>query len=179
MELLQHCPDCSFQCSTNIRQSGTCAIVTQSCNTCGFSRIWHSQPKEKNRPVGNLLLSASILFSGVSPAKFIRAFKFFYCLSFDERTFYRYQSNYLQPAVSAVWQREQASLFEDVQSRNEPLNLGGDGRADSPGHSAKYGSYSVMDFHTGKVLVIQLVQVRAAHTAIILVTCVNIFIKSL
>ncbi len=28
---------------------------------------------------------------------------------------------------------------------DEPLSLGGDGRSDSPGHSAKYGAYTLMD----------------------------------
>ena len=38
--------------------------------------------------------------------------------------------------------------------------LGGDMRADSPGHNAKYGSYTVMDIETGNVIDVQLVQVR-------------------
>ena len=38
--------------------------------------------------------------------------------------------------------------------------LGGDGRCDSPGYCAKYGSYSCMDMDTNKILDIQLVQVR-------------------
>ena len=37
--------------------------------------------------------------------------------------------------------------------------LGGDARCDSPGYSAKYGSYSLMDLETNKILDIQLVQV--------------------
>ena len=41
----------------------------------------------------------------------------------------------------------------------EALVLGGDGRADSPGHSAKYGSYSVIDLKQSKVVDIKLVQV--------------------
>ena len=30
---------------------------------------------------------------------------------------------------------------------DEPLPLGGDGRSDSPGHSAKYGAHTLMDLH--------------------------------
>ena len=43
------------------------------------------------------------------------------------------------------------------------MNLGGDGRADSPGHSAKYGSYSVLDCDSNKVLDMQRVQVSPKH----------------
>ena len=38
--------------------------------------------------------------------------------------------------------------------------LGSDGRADSPGHSAKYDSYSVLEERINKVIDIQLVQVK-------------------
>ena len=39
------------------------------------------------------------------------------------------------------------------------MSIGGDGRADSPGHSAKYGSYGIIDLDDNKVLHIELVQV--------------------
>ena len=38
--------------------------------------------------------------------------------------------------------------------------LGGIGRADSPGHSAKFGSYTVMELKKKAVMDIQLVQVH-------------------
>ena len=38
--------------------------------------------------------------------------------------------------------------------------LGGDGRADSPGHSAKYGTYNMLDLDEDVVVDIQLVQVQ-------------------
>ena len=50
-----------------------------------------------------------------------------------------------------------------VKAKGVPLNLGGDGHADSPGHSAKYGSYSVLDCHSNKLLDMQLVQVSSEH----------------
>ena len=39
--------------------------------------------------------------------------------------------------------------------------MGGDGRCDSPGFCAKYGTYSCMDLDTNKILDLQLVQVHA------------------
>ena len=39
------------------------------------------------------------------------------------------------------------------------VKIGGDGRADSPGHSAKYGSYGIIYLRTNKVLHIESVQV--------------------
>uniref|UniRef100_A0A8C2PX67 Uncharacterized protein n=1 Tax=Cyprinus carpio TaxID=7962 RepID=A0A8C2PX67_CYPCA len=41
---------------------------------------------------------------------------------------------------------------------NGAVTLGGDMRADSPGHSAKYGSYTMMDLKANRVIDIQLVR---------------------
>ena len=40
---------------------------------------------------------------------------------------------------------EQETLINQLIIKKEALVLGGDGRADSPGHSAKYGSYSIIE----------------------------------
>ena len=67
--------------------------------------------------------------------------------------------SFLQPAVSYIWEKEQETLINQLMDKKEALVLGGDGRADSPGHSAKYGSYSVIDLKQSKVVDIKLVQV--------------------
>ena len=51
------------------------------------------------------------------------------------------------------------ALVAMLQSDNSTLVLGGDGRADSPGHSAKYGTYTLMELSHNIILDIQLVQV--------------------
>ena len=63
------------------------------------------------------------------------------------------------PSASRVWEKEKAALIAAAQNRGLPLNLGGDGRADSPGYSAKFGSYSIIDLDQNKVIDVQLVQV--------------------
>ena len=39
------------------------------------------------------------------------------------------------------------------------IDLNGDGRCESPGHSAKYGTYTLMDSDSGKVVAFSVVQV--------------------
>ena len=51
------------------------------------------------------------------------------------------------------------SMIEVLQAFDEPLSLGGDGRSDSHGHSAKYGAYSLMDLEHNVILNVELVQV--------------------
>ena len=42
---------------------------------------------------------------------------------------------------------------------SDPIDLCGDGRADSPGYNAKYGTYTLMEESTGKIFDFHLVQV--------------------
>ena len=51
--------------------------------------------------------------------------------------------------------------FQQAQADVGELELSGDGRADSPGHSAKYGTYTIMDVRRNKILDVQLVQVTS------------------
>lgn len=58
-----------------------------------------------------------------------------------------------------VWTRQQQSIFQILKENGTPLALAGDGRADSPGHSAKYGTYSLLDVNCKKIIITQLVAV--------------------
>ena len=42
---------------------------------------------------------------------------------------------------------------------SDPIDLCGDGIADSPGHNAKYGTHTLMEESTGKIIDFQFVQV--------------------
>ena len=71
----------------------------------------------------------------------------------------KHQKMYLHPAVQTTYQQQQSTLLNDIKAEGRELILGGDGRCDSPGHSAKYGTYSLMDVEQNKILHSQLVQV--------------------
>ncbi len=62
-------------------------------------------------------------------------------------------------AVSNVWMRQQIQFIEVIQAFDEPLVIGGNGRCDSPGHSAKYGAYNLMELRHNVVVDVELVQV--------------------
>ena len=74
-------------------------------------------------------------------------------------TYFRHQNKILQPAVDRIWVNHQSSLLQSIAAQNRNLFLSGDGRADSPGHSAKFGTYTVIDMLSKKVVDFKLVQV--------------------
>ena len=69
---------------------------------------------------------------------------------FSEKTFHNIQDEYLFPAIDEYWKQEQTSVFESLKGK--PLWLSGDGRCDSPGHNAKYGTYTMLEQKTEKVI---------------------------
>ena len=78
-------------------------------------------------------------------------------------TFEKHQNELLFPVITDAWETEQQQLFQRMKEMDGPALLGGDGRADSPGHCAKYGTYTMMELRLGKVIDVQLVQVRTCN----------------
>ena len=83
-------------------------------------------------PIGNLIFSAGILYSGSSPAKVLQYFKLTGIQFISIRAYNYVQSVYLVPSVRNVWQRHQENICQLV--RGSKLILEGDGRCDSPGY---------------------------------------------
>ena len=160
LSLFTTCPLCHQKIDPIIHTIGSLLRVTQFCEECEYSRKWESQPFIKNVPAGNLLLSAAILFAGAQPTKMLRVLNLLKCATIKPRTFYEHQKCYLHVAISNVWMRHQMQYMEVLRAFDEPLTIGGDGRCDSPGHSAKYGAYNLMELRHNVVVDVELVQVR-------------------
>ena len=116
------------------------------------------QPFVNSIPFGTLLLSASILTSGCLPEQALRLLESMNRKSITSRTFTNHQQWFLHPAIEIIWSQKRIQILEEKKI-NLSLVIAGDGRADSPGHSAKYGSYTVLDLENSNVLDVQLVQV--------------------
>ncbi len=108
---------------------------------------------------GNLVTAAGIMFSGASPIKFINAMNFSHVQFFSAKTYFNIQSSYLVPSVESVYRRLQSELLTDIILSGDDVRAGGDARCCSPGHTAKYSSYTIMDLTRSKILDVQLVQV--------------------
>ena len=107
--------------------------MKQTCPHCCDSTSWESQPRVKNIPVGNLLLSAGILFAGASPTKVLRVLNHVNVIAITCRTYANHAKAFLYPTIWHIWKVKQAKLFAQLRIMGDGLILGGDGRADSPG----------------------------------------------
>jgi len=102
---------------------------------------------------------SSILFGGGSPTKVLKVLKHMNMPTIRYSTFMNHQKKYLHTAVHRTYQQQQSSLLNNIKAEGRELIVGADGRCDSPGHSAKYGTYSLLDVEQNKILDSQLVQV--------------------
>ena len=161
MELFEICTKCCSPTAASITYvNGSMLKIKQSCEHCNYTRMWFSQPYVGGKPAGNLSISAGILFSGSMPTKVLRMYRFMKVACISSSTFMNHQKYYLYPAIAHVWHDYQKDYIRDVKEVRRSVVLGGDGRADTPGHSAKYGTYSMVDLDEGVVVDIQLVQVQ-------------------
>lgn len=63
----------------------------------------------------------------------------------------------MQTCFFKVYEAQQGVLLGEAAGRQ--VKLAGDGRADSPGYNAKYGTYTLLDVEHTKILHYELVQV--------------------
>lgn len=156
------CPSCgSRRLTWTRREFGSQLCVSLTCNEegCRHSSMWTSQPTLGRIPAGNVYLSAGILFAGASVVKVLRVLSHMNVAAISTRTFFRHQQQLLFPAIKNLWKGQQQWLLSTFQAEGTDLVCGGDGRADSPGHSAKFGTYTMMELRHKAIVDVQLVQV--------------------
>ncbi|XP_010793701.1 uncharacterized protein isoform X1 [Notothenia coriiceps] len=160
MSLFTICPSCCGETQGNVeQQEGTYIKIKQVCAACGYERFWQNQPMlYRNMPACNLLLSGANHFSGCMATQTIRMLKLLGLQCISVGTFFRHQRLYTIPTIVQAWQTEQAGIIRELKEMGGGLILSGDCRSDSPGHCAKYGTYSLIEDRINKVLDLQLVQ---------------------
>ncbi len=159
MKLFDLCRECGAEITINKELVGAYCKIQQICGCCYWSCNWQSSNAFRNVKAVNIDLAAAILFSATIPTKALRLFKIIGVPMFSLRTYLRHQKTYLLPTILHCWKSEQKLLLEEILSRdNKSVQLGGDARCDSPGSSAKFGTYTMMDLETGKVIDIKIVQ---------------------
>lgn len=151
---------CRTEITPEVKQViGTMVSVKQICHQCRFQRTWDSQAQVKNTPMANLLLSTAILLAGASASKVLLVLRHMGVCATSYNTFLSHQRFYLQPAIHDFWTCSQKHWVDFLIDMGKPLIVAGDGRSDSPGHSAKFGSYSLLEVTINKVVDIEIVQV--------------------
>ena len=137
---------------------GSMASVKSTCINVHIN-TWDSQPYVNGMPLCNLLIPAAILLTGNT---FTPIEHFSSCLSLQmisKTTFYKVQNKYVFPVIHNTWHNHQKQVLQSIKEQKVQINVAGDDRCASLGQSAKYGTYSLLDESSGKVIDFSLVQV--------------------
>ena len=158
MLLFQHCHFCFASNPDNdITQTGTLLTIESKCRACKQINTWKSQPYLLGKfPAGNLLLSFAILTAGASFSKIALVFRHMGLLMYHRSVFYYHQRHLLIPTIVTFWRTYRIKLLKSLEGKD--IVLAGDGRHDSMGHSAKYGTYNTFCCTIGRIDIV-LVQV--------------------
>lgn len=134
--------------------TGSRVEITRKCRN-GHSQKWISSEvlgakHNSDFYLNDNLLAAAIIVSGNNYSKFALLCKALGLSIISSNTFTRFQKHCAAPVISDVWNKMDA-LIVDVLKQYEEICLCGDGRNDSPGHSARYCVYTLME-HATKVV---------------------------
>ncbi|XP_062511255.1 uncharacterized protein LOC134187154 [Corticium candelabrum] len=138
-------PFCWEEISVQKKHIGSTLTLQWHCKKFHQGSWSSAQCKSQNGYpffINNLLFAASVFLSGNSFSKISLLCQFFRLNSISQSTFDRIQN----------------AILADIGDR--PVVLAGDGHCDSPGFSAKYCVYSLMDIATRKVVDVQFVGKR-------------------
>ena len=158
-ELVSVCPGCQRACTVAMDVAGSALSITCFCKYCNETWHWASQPKIQQMYAGSFIMSAIILFSGALASKILRFLDSFRIVRVARSTHFRRRKKEFACNVHGVWDKEQQDNMQVLSDRDDLFVLAGDGRSDSPGHSAKYGGHNLQECIITRVVDVQVVQV--------------------
>ena len=152
LPLFRHCFTCFCPARiTKVVTKGSQLIIDLICPS-NHSHKWFSQPMIRLQPRGNLILSSAMLISGNTYQRIKELMDIANVILFSKQTYYRLQKHFLFPAVHKIYTTHRMLRYQEyVESSNE-IDLIGDGRCDSPGYNAKYGTYTLMNGQCNEIL---------------------------
>ena len=145
MTLFHSCHSCSLEVKLETSIVGKLLVVHGICPD-GHVLHWQLQPMVRGITAGNLLLSTAIVLRGLTFTGIANLADLLNLAMLSERRFYDLQRDCVYPVVHTTYVRQQEAVVEYLWGNQ--LHLSGDGHCDSPGYSAKYATYSLVDSAT-------------------------------
>ena len=122
---------------------------------------WRSQQVINRYALGDSRLAASTLYSANTYAKLEAFFKLANIPFLCKTSYYNIQKKFLFGVINEAWLNERTILISGIKKK-PACSLSGDRRCDSPGHCAKYMTYSILDQASNKVIDMEICQCTQA-----------------
>ena len=128
-----------------------CALVVTLFCTSNHETTWYSQLKINGISPANLLIPASLLFTGGTFSQFKEICDAFGLKCLGKTFYHNIQRKFLFPCVHKEYKIFRVVLIDKITELGT-IDVSGNGRCDSPGYNAKYSTYSLMDSITNQVI---------------------------
>ena len=157
--LLSRCFECNkLSKITKVITRGTMIKIDLRCED--HNSTWSSQFMRNRVYEGNLSVSAGIVLAG-STYETVRKMMEISGVKFSGKTsFYNIQKKLLFPAINYIYNERRRVILNTAKSGK--VNLIGDGRYDSPGNNATFGTYTLMRSDNNRILDFFISHVRNA-----------------
>ncbi|ROJ30494.1 hypothetical protein DPX16_23575 [Anabarilius grahami] len=171
LELFQKCTTSgAAMCDLNqtVTQFGSRINIIWQCSN-GHMGQWESCPNIRGMAENNLFAAAATLFTGSTYTDIADWAGLFNLQLPLESTFYNIQASYLLPVIEKSYTQQENIIKARLICQSEDgegVQLSGDGRSDSPGHSSKYNTYSFMDDSTNQIVGFEMMQVSQASSSV-------------
>ncbi|XP_069801268.1 uncharacterized protein [Dendropsophus ebraccatus] len=146
------------------RRMDTFISVQVICRFGHSEKLWESQPRQGGKPLGDLIVASAVLLSGNTFVKVKQMFHLINFIGICDDAYYRFQRNVMFPTIDNCWMEEQKRLISELGKR--PVCVVGDGQCDTPGHSAKYCVYSLMDVTTNRIISYNIQQLHTGVSSV-------------
>ncbi len=154
---------CGAKLNFATSQMASVCILSWNCINKHFGSWTSSEVLCYNRYspvyVNDMMLSSCILLSGNNFSKINLFFKFLNLHMPGDSTFCRIQRLFCLPEITNLWNNMQGTVSSTLKEYND-ICLCGDGRNDSPGHSARYCCYVMMEQFSNVLMDIEVLDVR-------------------
>uniref|UniRef100_A0A8C6UAK9 Uncharacterized protein n=1 Tax=Neogobius melanostomus TaxID=47308 RepID=A0A8C6UAK9_9GOBI len=135
-----------------VKSRATAAIIEWICPFGHVVWRWRSQPTLKyGLQIGDFMLATNILLSGNNYGKVALLFKFMNIGMVGKNTFFKIQDTYCVDTIEDFWEEKRKVIISRLQNKPDLVVLG-DGRMDSPGFSAAYCTYTVMENDSKEII---------------------------
>ncbi|XP_033101507.1 uncharacterized protein LOC117104760 [Anneissia japonica] len=128
-------------------QVGSMLTITGTCMK-GHCFKWSSQPRccgPKSRPAGNVALAAATLLTGNTQTTLNEMCNVINLATIKKSSFYEIQRDILLPNIQKMYNAHIEDIHKAYEYLPTKVTVAGDARHDSPGHSAEFGLYTIMD----------------------------------